>query len=147
MGPSCQGKGICLHAACVSVCMYKSQFTNGISFPQAVHVCLMSDLVACVYFQRNVCDSEAVVFLKGCDVSGQAGCVMCRQPAPPESVYESVKIAWKGWLAEKSTKQRWKCGKHGELQSGEEVVWGQSQRRADKRRGVQLCKMANLTLT
>lgn len=50
-------------------------------------------------------------------------------------------------MAEKSTEQSWKCGEHGELQSGEEVVWGQSQRRVEKRRGVQLCKIANHRLT
>lgn len=41
----------------------------------------------------------------------------------------------------------WKSGEHAELQSKEEVVWGQRQRRAPKRRGVQLCKIANHMLT
>ncbi len=55
--------------------------------------------------------------------------VLCTgQPANSDSVCESVEIALKEGLAEKPAEQRWKCGEHRVLQSGDRAR-GESTRR------------------
>lgn len=149
MGPPCQGKGICLHAVCVSMCVYnKSQFTNGHFF----HCTCVFDvwhcrvcLISCERVWQWSCG-----VLKGSDVSRQAVCVMCR---PASSTWQRLWVSKNcsegtaGREIHRAEMEMWRAWRAAERR------WcGDSQRRANKRgegkrRGVQLCKIANLRLT
>ncbi len=137
MGPPCQGKGICLHAACDKyACVYnkshKWEFYSRCTFVFDVWhypVCLIS----C----ERVWQWSCGVFLKGCDVSRQAVCVTCR---PASSTWQRLWVSKNcsegrvGREMHRAEMEMWRTRRAAEWR-GEEVVWGRSQRRADKRRG------------